>query len=152
MSKKPILLIGVGNVFRGDDAIGPWVASRIAEREPANIDVLVHHGEGMDLMSRWEGYKLVIIIDAAKTGDGSPGTLREIDAIAQPVPTEMLYYSSHAFGVAEAIETARDLGTLPPALTLYAIEGSVFTMGEQPAQAVRQAGEALAERLLVALN
>ena len=152
MNKKPILLIGVGNVFRGDDAIGPWVASRIAERTPKNIDVLVHHGEGMDLMSRWEGYRLVVIVDAAKTGRAAPGALHEIDAAAKQVPTEMLYYSSHAFGVAEAIETARDLGTLPPALTLYAIEGSIFTMGEQPAEVVRQAGEALAERLLVALN
>jgi hydrogenase maturation protease len=152
VSKKPILLIGVGNVFRGDDAIGPWVASRIAEREPKNIDVLVHHGEGMDLMSRWEGYKLVVIVDAAKTGSAPLGAIHEIDAAAKPVPTEMLYYSSHAFGVAEAIETARDLGTLPPALTLYAIEGGLFTMGEQPTETVRQAGEALAERLLSALG
>jgi hydrogenase maturation protease len=40
-----------------------------------------------------------------------------------------LCYSTHAFGVAEAIELARALGQLPARFLVYGIAGKNFTAG-----------------------
>jgi hydrogenase maturation protease len=70
-------------------------------------------GDGAALMEVWRGEETVIIIDAVKSG-ALPGTIRRFDARAQPIPKDAFRCSTHAFGVAEAIELARALARLPP--------------------------------------
>jgi hydrogenase maturation protease len=55
--------------------------------------------------------------------------------------------STHALGVAEAIELARALGRLPARLEVYAIEGARFTAGAGLSPAVEQAVGKLAASL-----
>ena len=47
--------------------------------------------------------------------------------------------STHAFGVAEALELARALNRLPPCLLIYGIEGKNFAMGTGLSPEVRTA-------------
>ncbi len=42
---------------------------------------------------------------------------------------DLSLFSSHAFGVADAIEMARELHQLPPVTILYGIEGEAFDPG-----------------------
>lgn len=125
------LVIGVGHPFRGDDAAGPMVAESL--RGTAGIDVLVHHGEGSDLMERWAGYDAVVVVDATCSGVEStigPGTIRVWDAVAQPLPAGLFPKGSHVFGPAEGVEMARILDRLPPSLTVISVEGRAFAAGE----------------------
>jgi hydrogenase maturation protease len=48
----------------------------------------------------------------------APGTIRRLDAIAQPFPKGAFRRSTHAFGVAEAIELSRAMGELPKSLVV----------------------------------
>ena len=69
-----------------------------------------------------------ILIDAAISG-AAPGTIRRLDALAQPLPREIFGVSTHGFGLAEAIELARVLKRLPAYCVIYAIEARDFETG-----------------------
>lgn len=122
-----ILVIGIGHPFRGDDSVGPRVAEAVAALTLPDVEVLAHHGEGTDLMERWQGFERVVVVDA--TASGAPcGTIRQWDG-AQPLPAALFPKGSHVFGLAEAVEMARLLGRLPPNLTIIGVEGADFTLG-----------------------
>jgi len=121
------LIIGIGNRLRRDDAVGPRVVDRLEKR---GLQCQEHSGEGAGLISAWEAYPRVLLIDATRS-DAKPGTIHQINAIEQTVPTDLFHYSSHQFGVAEAIEMARTLKRLPDQLWLVGIEGENFGYGEE---------------------
>lgn len=131
-----ILVIGVGNIFRGDDGAGPAVAARLHDLALPDVTVLEQSGEGTTLMTAWEGAAYVIVVDAMQSG-GEPGTVQRLDVTDKPIPAEFSsYFSGHAFGVAGAVEMARLLGKLPPRLIVYGIEGLDFATGQGLSDAV----------------
>jgi hydrogenase maturation protease len=106
------LIIGIGNEYRGDDAAGLIVARRLRERLADSFTVLEQSGDGVALMEAWRGVETVIIIDAVMSG-AEPGTIHRLDAKTQPLPKDAFRCSTHAFGVAEAIELSRAMGEFP---------------------------------------
>lgn len=125
-SRKPMLCIGIGNPFRGDDAAGLHVARWLLKAQLPNLRVLEASGEGAQLMRLWAGYDSVVLVDAAQSGVKS-GTLHRFEASMCSLPTRFFSYSTHAFSVAEAIEMARVLGKLPEQMTVFGIEGKDFS-------------------------
>ena len=132
------LVIGAGNPHRGDDAVGPAVASRLKSRAGALFRVIEQAGEALALMEAWEGADTVIILDAAYSGAPS-GTIHRIDASTEPMPKNFFRCSTHALGVGEAIELARTLGKLPRRVIVYGIEGESFEPGVGLSEAVKEA-------------
>jgi hydrogenase maturation protease len=140
----PLLIIGIGNRFRRDDGVGPWVADRLGAH---GWPVLEHSGEGAGLIEAWSTARHVIVVDA--TASGAPaGTLHRLDAVAHTVPSQFFRYSSHLFGLAEAIATARTLGRLPERLIVHGIEGGDFGYGEDFTPEVAAAAERAVARIL----
>jgi hydrogenase maturation protease len=140
----PILLIGIGNELRGDDALGRLVARRFSN--VPGVRVVEENGEGVDLIAAWAGAQRVILVDAVESGL-PPGTLHRFDATAAPIPATLFRCSTHAFSVAEAVELARVLGELPPRLILYGIEGRNFTAGSDLSPEVAGAIESAVEEI-----
>ncbi|MCW2307108.1 hydrogenase maturation protease [Rhodobium gokarnense] len=138
-----MLIIGVGHPMRGDDAAGPVAAERLAE---LGLEAIVLDGEGARLIHTWEGRGHVVVIDAAD-GGGPPGTLHVIDAKKEELASGRFHYSSHAFGLAEAVETSRVLGDLPERFTIYAITGADFTLGKGLSPDVADTVERVVERI-----
>jgi len=120
-----VLVIGIGNVYRGDDAAGLAVADRIRVMAPPGIEVLRHEGEPVSLIDTWDGARAVYLVDAVSSG-GEPGSIYRFDATAQPLGAQFSRRGTHAFGVAETIELSRALGRLPLQLIGYGIEGRSF--------------------------
>ncbi|HHT9130352.1 MAG TPA: hydrogenase maturation protease [Candidatus Brocadiaceae bacterium] len=127
-NKQRILVIGVGNAYRGDDVVGLVVAQHLKEQALEHVNVLEEGGDGVALMESWRNADTVILVDAVYSG-AKPGTLHRFDAYAQPIPVKFFHYSTHTFGVAEAIELSRTLNQLPPRLIIYGIEGKCFEAG-----------------------
>ncbi|HMB27182.1 MAG TPA: hydrogenase maturation protease [Blastocatellia bacterium] len=141
------LIIGIGNEYRGDDAVGLIVARRLKERLADSAIVIEQSGDGAALMETWKGAERVIVIDAMMSG-AAPGTIRRIDASARPIPKSCFRCSTHAFGVAETIELARALGNFPQRLVVYGIEGKNFAAGVGlSAEVEKAAGETVREAL-----
>lgn len=144
---KTKLIIGVGNEYRGDDAVGLLVARRLKELPLPHTQIIEASGEGAALMEAWKDASAVILIDAVQSGE-SAGTIHRIDALTQTIPQKFFRYSTHAFSVAEAIEMARALNQLPPRLLLYGIEGKNFAAGTELSAEVRNAAEEVARQIL----
>src|SRR5512142_1763686 len=123
-----LLVVGMGNEFRSDDAVGLVVARRISARRLPEVVVLEESGEGVALMERWKGARQAILVDAVSSG-AKPGTIHRFDAHLRSIPAKFFHSSTHSFGLAEAVELARALGELPPRLVVYGIEASRFTAG-----------------------
>jgi hydrogenase maturation protease len=124
-----LALIGVGNRFRGDDAAGLEVAARLRAARPPGCRILEEEGEPASLIEGFELVKEALVVDAVSSG-AEPGTLHRFDCTHEPLPTELFRASTHALGVADAVELARELGRLPDRLAVYGIEGANFEAGE----------------------
>ena len=72
MSETGILVIGVGNRWRSDDAAGLEVARRLREAPPAGARVIEREGEPVDLIEEWSTAGEAIVIDAVSSG-AEPG-------------------------------------------------------------------------------
>ena len=145
--RTPTLIIGLGNEYRRDDAVGLVVARRLREAAPEGVRVLEESGEGAALIESWQGADTVILIDAVHSG-AKPGTIHRLDAHAQPIAKKFFRFSTHAFGLAEAVELARALGRLPPRLIVYGVEGKSFEAGVGLSPEVEAATQQVVERVL----
>ena len=144
---RKVLLIGIGNEYRSDDRIGLEVARQIRKEQFPSVIVKEESGEGAALMEAWRGYENVIAVDAVSSGV-TPGTLFRIDVNKETVPIKFFHYSTHAFSVAEAIELARTMKTLPPRLLVYGIEGANFNAGVNISHAVHESAKQVVAQIL----
>jgi hydrogenase maturation protease len=131
-------VIGVGNPWRRDDGAGPAVAQAL---DGAWTD------DPATLLDLWAGAEHAVVVDAAASG-AQPGTIHRYDAFVLGHPAT----STHALGVADAVELARALGRLPPRVDVYAVEGEDFGYGSGLTPAVADAVAELTRRLRTAVT
>jgi hydrogenase maturation protease len=119
----PWLVLAIGNPSRGDDALGPLAAQRLAAMRLPGVEVLtdfqlqVEHV--IDLLCR----RGVIFIDAAASG-AAPFELQPLG------PAPDLAHSTHSMSPAAVLDAYRRLtGEEPPPAQLLAIRGHEFELG-----------------------
>ena len=144
------LIIGCGNVLRGDDGAGPVLVQRIVQRElPPSVRCVDAGTRGMHVVSLMKGMRQVVFIDACRSGN-EPGTLLE-------VPAEQIERISaddgvnlHAFRWNHAIAFARWSLTdgYPRHVTAFLIEGRRYDVGTQLSPTVDAAVDRLVDHLL----
>ena len=148
------LVIGCGNLLRGDDAAGPVLVRRMEERGlPEGVQCVDGGTGGMDVTFQMRGLPQVILVDACSSGS-EPGTLFEIpghEVENLPSPTGI---NLHAFRWDHAIAFARWLlkEEYPASVTAYLIEGERFEPGGELSPAVDLAVDRLADLLLARLG
>lgn len=145
-----VVVIGVGNALRGDDAAGLAVAEAIRASAPDDVAVRVCEEEPSRLIDAFGDAEVAFLVDAVSTG-APPGTVHRFDASDAPVRSLELRSSTHALGIGETLELARALGRLPRRTVVVGIEGTDFVArdGMTPAVAagVAQAAAALLEEV-----
>jgi hydrogenase maturation protease len=122
-----VLVVGLGQRDRGDDAVGPAVVEKAAELLPGEVTVACQE-DPTALMDLWSGAALVVVADAIRSGQ-PPGTVQVLHAHDGPLSVGTCTASTHAFGLAEAIELARALDRLPAQLVVVGIEATQFRLG-----------------------
>lgn len=120
-------ILGVGNPMRGDDGVGHAVIEQLSPSEERVVCALT--GEVSRLVEALGSAERVVLIDAMRSGT-EPGTIACFDVSREPLPSSVIgAASTHALGVAEAVELARALGTLPEHVLVMGIEGAAFDAG-----------------------
>ena len=145
------LVIGMGNLWRGDDGAGPTLVQLLKRSGTCGVRFAECAQDGTALFSLWKGQPCVVVVDAVSSG-APAGTLHRFDAQRESIPSRFFNYSTHAFSLAEAVEVSRSLGTLPDRLILYGVEGETFGFGRRLSRAVRRAVQKLARSLSVELS
>jgi len=141
-----VRVIGIGNEFRGDDAAGLRVVRRLEKSGCRGVSFRVLDGEATALMDAMDGCFAVVLVDAVQSGE-PPGTVmcwEQADAL--PLGPA-LRCSTHAMGLAEALQLARALGRLPQHLAVIGIEGERFDPGTPLSETIERAVPEAAQRL-----
>jgi hydrogenase maturation protease len=75
-----ILIAGMGNVFKGDDAFGVEVVQRLGRKAlPDGVKVVDFGIRGIDLTyALLDGYRAAVLVDAVQRG-GQPGTVYVVE-------------------------------------------------------------------------
>jgi len=140
-----LVIIALGNPMRGDDGVGTEIADRLRERIP-ECHWVAGCEDSFALLSAWEGFPMVVVLDAAVSGS-PPGTIHRIEASDGPIPKELARCSSHGMGLAEAVELAKTLERLPRRLIIYAVEAAGFQAGAELSAEVKVAAQQVVEKL-----
>lgn len=119
-------VLGIGVPDRGDDSVGLAVADLMG--------AVRHDGEPASLIESWQGEDHVVVIDSMRSGRPA-GEVVRFDVTHDPLPVGICR-STHALGLAEAVELARALDRLPGRLTVIGIEGVEFGFGAPMSEAV----------------
>jgi hydrogenase maturation protease len=119
-------IIGLGNPFMGDDAVGVLVARQLHAYSSAHVTILESELAGLNLLHDMEGTDTLILIDAVHSHSKAgtivrftlPQDLEKIGKLAWGTSAS----STHSFGLAEALTLAHTLEVLPAHVVLFGIE------------------------------
>jgi len=146
------VLIGLGAHDRGDDAAGLIVADRLRSRLAGQVRVVEGCADALMLVAQLDGAATAIVVDALRTADAAPGTLRRLDLAAGEPPRPAARVSGHGDALGSGWRLARVLGAAPPRWFLVGVVGADFTLGAPLSAPVRAALDPLAAAALAALD
>lgn len=145
-----VCIVGCGRWLRGDDQAGLLVAQALAGAELPLVRVILTESPCGDLPAESDGVRLLIVVDAAKPAPGvSPGTWTRIDYRRRPERIEPRQPAgdAHQLSVDAALGLAEQLGTLPPAVWVYAVALGHCDYGTELTPAVQGAVQELTQRI-----
>jgi hydrogenase maturation protease len=145
-----ILILGVGNVLFGDDAVGVEIVRRLQEIIPDDVagDVEIVDGgtSGLYLLPLLERRRRVILVDAVDF-KAAPGGFIEAsgDRIPRSICTKL---SEHQVNVHEILSLLELLDAMPGQLELIGIQPGQQRFAEPLSDEVRRAIPAVIERII----
>jgi hydrogenase maturation protease len=138
-----ILVIGYGNVLRGDDAAGPKVADAVESLALPGVFVLTAHQLLPELAETLASCRMAIFVDARHESEDAETRVIEV---TPAVASQTIGHISNPFHLLALTEAA--FGQAPPAW-LVSVPGLCFevgdTMSECATRGVRQATECVVE-------
>jgi hydrogenase maturation protease len=108
---QPILILGIGNILLGDEGVGVHVIRELEKKSfPEHVNLLDGGTGGFHLLSIFEEYKKIILIDATLDGN-KPGTVNLLKPkFSKDFPKTL---SSHDIGLKDLVESSALLGFMP---------------------------------------
>ncbi len=146
-----MIVIGLGNRFRQDDAVGLVVAQRLLKKVLSDVQVIEHDGDPLDLLTIWSGCELAILVDALNS-PGDVGEIHRFDPDTDLPPRRETIFSSHGHSLWDAFELADLLGQRPERVIVFAISGSRFDYGEDLSPEVDRAIDSTISCVLARLS
>lgn len=126
--------MGVGNTLRGDDGIGAFVCNAIEQLHLPGVHTTTTHQLHIEQAEEFSAYNILIIVDAAVTGDGV--VLNEVSETGTGINP-----ASHHINAATLLALLKKLYKEDIRMMLCAVSGENFEMGEQlSATAIKNAG------------
>ena len=134
--RAPLLVIGVGNPSRGDDAVGPLFVERLGELlrervERGELELLTDFQLQIEHALDLTGRARVVFVDASVSAH-APFTYERVEAARDATHT------SHAMSPAAVLDTHRRVVGEPPESWILAIRGERFELGEALGEGARR--------------
>jgi hydrogenase maturation protease len=116
------LVIGLGNLLRGDDGVGVRVAQMLARQTlPSDVEVVDGGTQGLGLVNLMEGRQRMILVDAADVGK-TPGEFVRFTLDKVVVLGDDQHLSVHTAGLREALLLAQALKILPDEVVIFGVQ------------------------------
>ena len=116
------VIIGIGSLLRGDDAVGIRIAEAV-EREalPPDVRVVTTTAAGLALLDLLTGHDRALIIDAIQTRHGKPGEVYRLGL--EDIPAPLHSFTVHDVSLRSALDAGRKMGLpLPDETVIFAVE------------------------------
>ena len=141
------LVLGLGNEYAGDDAVGVLAVRALPRELAAGADVVESAASGLALLEAFAGYDRAVVVDSIQTGRFPAGTIVEAglaDLGAATAP------SLHQAGIPELAAVARRLGMrFPDRTRVLAVEvAGPLTFGTPLSEPVAAAVSPLSQRVI----
>ncbi|MFC1563575.1 hydrogenase maturation protease [candidate division KSB1 bacterium] len=107
-SQDKIIVIGIGNPYRQDDAIGLNIARQLKNENIPGITIFETIGDSTNIIEQCKDAKTVILIDAMFSGT-KPGTILRFDIPKEFIPEEIIRMSTHSFSIIKTIQLMQEL-------------------------------------------
>jgi len=146
-----ILVLGLGNLLMGDDALGVHAVRRLQERFvfPEKVRLLDGGTLGLDLLPQLEGVGRLLIVDALEM-QREPGTIVRLSG--EEVPRAFAgKLSVHQMGLQDLLAVAELQGHLPPEIVVWGVQIATIELGLQLSAAVGQALEQVVDAVAAEL-
>lgn len=127
MDKTDILVVGIGNPFRGDDGAGWAVIDALEGKVSVDVKLSKLRGEISELLDVFANYSTIYLVDACQM-DAPLGFWERIDAHQDPIFLDTPQTSTHGLSISQAIALAKTLNEVPSKLIIYAINGDQYNM------------------------
>ncbi len=119
----PVLVIGIDNPSRGDDALGPLLLERVQAQRMPDVECLGDFQLQVEFALDLIGRERVVFVDATVRGD-DPFTFEPV------APAHDASATTHALSPAAVLDTYVKLTGLPPPVAhVLAIRGYGFELG-----------------------
>jgi hydrogenase maturation protease len=142
------LVVGLGNPLRGDDGIGPRaIQMLVTEALPEGVEVVEGGTQGLGLVSLMEGWRRVILVDAANVGQPPGRFVRFTPQEARLLGSDQSL-SVHNAGLRDALLLAETLELLPDEIVIYGMQPSNLDWDDDLSPQVKAAMPALVRALL----
>lgn len=126
MPHLSVLVLGIGNLVMGDDAVGVLVAQRLQQdyRFADNVEIIDGGTLGLDLLPKLENITNLIMIDAVETGKKA-GTCVRLCGDELPIALETKV-SPHQMGLKDLLAVSELMGHTPKEMVLIGVQpGSI---------------------------
>ncbi|MFI5181004.1 MAG: hydrogenase maturation protease [Thermoanaerobaculia bacterium] len=155
MEPAPALVrvIGLGSLFRGDDALGTAVVAELRKGWdfPEGVRVTDGGTPGLDLLTLLSGSRHAVLVDAVASGS-EPGSVRTYSREEWMRQTPGRRLSAHSLDLRETLLLLEAAGQAPETVTLVGVEPERVGTGIGLTATVRDAVPAAAEAVVEALT
>jgi len=148
----PALVLGIGNLLLGDEGVGIRVVENLTARYalPSEVEALDGGTMGMALLPYLAGRRLLILLDAVRTG-AAPGTVvqRELN---DPAAFFREKISPHQLGIAEVLSVASLTNELPGRILIIGVVPKEMNTGLDLSPEIAAAVAVLADMVAAELT
>ncbi len=129
-NKSKPLVVGLGNEFRGDDAIGIKLIQLLSASHSALADFMIESSDATRLLESWDGRDL-ILIDAIMTEQASAGKIHTFDSLDALFKNDEILFTTHSIDLSTVLELGLLLKKTPKSFFFIGVEGSEWGIGAE---------------------
>ena len=147
-----VLVLGIGNLFMTDDAVGVKLVQRLQKEYnfPPQVAVVDGGTMGISLLPLLEGKERLLVVDVIEKGH-SPGTLIRLSGDDVHVGFRFKISSSQ-IGVEDLLAAAELIGTAPREVVIMGVQPAALECGTDLSPIVEERFDGLLERVLEELS
>lgn len=127
--RRDIMVIGIGNPLRGDDAVGIHLLQRLSKHFTSDFKGIIAYEADIGLAEELSSYPALLIIDALAASCEPPFQILPLPPAANIFPRGG--FSSHSFNWGMVLAMARDIFGHCPEAFLCGIRAHSFAIDEK---------------------
>ncbi|MEK6643123.1 MAG: hydrogenase maturation protease [Planctomycetota bacterium] len=150
--KRPVCIVGCGRWLRRDDEVGLRIARLLSESDSLpQTRIYSTEAPAIDIPTWLDGVELLVVIDAAKSGNGHPpGSWDRIDCRTTNARIRARGNTdTHGMSVDLALSLSESLGLLPKDVWIYAVVAEDVGYGDGLSPVVARAAPVLCDALVL---